>query len=559
MSRTTDEAVFLRKLVEKIRNIRLTRQFTLTEEERTRKLINSFRLVNTWNSTIRNRLNKLITDTRDAIKKNKSNESQLMEINKIKDTLENALRLLYNFGSYEIRLVLRDNDIDEIAMWLYDSVKHVTPDDVVNHVIRKYSNQITLKTNPDFYEFKPNIDREIDEILDDTSELNEELENKFEELSNTITNKNFVYLCAQNAENCTINATFHMLMNYAIMSGKINVTNRSFGSEEFNRVKELIKEYMSSWYNYLHDTVMDGDRKKTKYKNYVKVHNQQIKTILDAIVKNNKLQLQYIVYYYLLIHIWIYCQCLTETLANGVVLRPFSDFKLSHSYKELDDEQTRESHYDVKYIRNASDGIPSTFRRSNRISNIILREFWIKLGNSFDTEYIKNINENKISKAKTDILFGDLKYMGINFNGYLNSHGIYEKCLIKGYNSGHADVMYIEKTESETESKTEKFLINDEFKFADTHDKNKLNFRHIVAGIYVAEKDPNSIEKVGYESKTQITSPSFYVPSAMFFNGGAIVSLLIVICIVAIVVCVVIYVHDHYWFKSTKTINNEQK
>lgn len=46
--------------------------------------------------------------------------------------------------------------------------------------------------------------------------------------------------------------------------------------------------------------------------------------------------------------------------------------------------------------------------------------------------------------------------------------------------------------------------------------------------------------------------------SALFFNGGVIVSLLTVICIMAIIVCVVIYVHDYYWFKPSSMASKEK-
>lgn len=558
------EKIYLRKLVEKIKDLPLMGLFTLTQKDLSEKLIDNFRLTPTYKDTIENKLNKLIKTTYDNITKDKSGISRQTEITKITNELKNTLKISCVIGSCEISLNLQDTDFNEIAKLIYNFAHYslhkrstsLNAGGLITYTIQHYYDRITFRYKD--YKFEPNLDKKINDVLEYVSKLNNELSDGFEDLRAAIEHKNFVYLCVQNLYNCTINSTFHILINYVIMSGKIDLINNSIGSTDFTDVEELISMYLLTWYTYINDIVTNG-YDETKYDNYMTTHNQQINDILDILVKNSKLQLQYIVYYYLLIHIWTYCQCICETLTIHRRIITTDNMTITHSYFDNDNDEDiskddvdkKMELYNADYVYSAYTGKLRLLRVSNRIGNYILQEFWVRLGNSLDTTSIHNeiVNQH-------DVLFNDLNHTGISFIGYYHCHVGYKKQLIKYYSGFHADVMLY--TEKEV-GKQEWIRINDEFHYDDESDDNGLTLRDVVAGIYVAGRDNKSKKRIEYNGRKLIATELHYTPSAIFFKGGAIVSLLIVICIIAIVVCVVIYVHDHYWFKSSKMITDEQK
>ena len=600
MAKTIDkEKIFLRRLIERTKDLPLMGLFMPNQKELAKELLTDFELNSVHKQTI-DKINALIKTTYSNVKKDKSDLSQQTEITKIINELKNILKLSCYTDYREISLNLQDTDFNEIATWLYDFIlrsphkhlitlnatasKQVDAKKLIIYTINHYYDRITLKYKN--YKFEPKLDKKIDDVLEYASKLNEELSRGFKKLRDAIKNQDFVYLCVQNTANCTIDSTFHMLINYVIMTEKIDMANISIDSTNFSDVEKLIKTYMMTWYTYIYDTITNS-YEETKYNNYITTHNQQINDILNILIKDSKFQLQYIVYYYLLIHIWIYCQCVCETLTKHRCIITSDNMTITHSYSDNDNEKDGDNEkmklYNTNYVSNAYIGPLTLLRISNRIGNYILQEFWARLGNSFDTTNINNYNDiDKSTRIKNinngiigrhnvlfnnyqydvlfgddqhDVLFSDLDYTGINFNGYLNCHETYKKRLVKYYDGIHADVMlYIEKEGS----KPEWILINDDFQHKTERDENNLIRQHVVAGIYVVNRDHGTEEKKVYSEREPIKTISYYTPSAIFFKGGAIISLLIVICIVAIVVCVVIYLHDHYWLALTKTITKEK-
>ena len=115
----------------------------------------------------------------------------------------------------------------------------------------------------------------------------------------------------------------------------------------------------------------------------------------------------------------------------------------------------------------------------------------------------------------------------------------YINAIVKYYNVNHANVIFIKNNYNE------KILIDDANIRDGDLDENGFQLSHVIAGIFVAHTE---IKKSIY-GHGEIVGSTRYIPTVLFFNGGAILSILFIICIVAVVVCVVIYIHDHYWFK----------
>ena len=168
--------------------------------------------------------------------------------------------------------------------------------------------------------------------------------------------------------------------------------------------------------------------------------------------------------------------------------------------------------------------------------------------------YIKEL-DNRMSFIYIDGLIKQDKFILkelYNISKYSN-----DKIIAKYYDGRHANVMLFIRS---SDNKIERIRIDDtDMPIDNESDGNKFNGQHICAGIYVISRIHGLDQKSTWGDWKRGANSRSHMTTAMFFKGGAIVSLLIVICIVVIVVCVVIYVHDHCWFKSTKMITNEQK
>ena len=419
-------------------------------------------------------------------------------------------------------------------------------DNVLATKLRNHGRYIEYMINPsDEIEFKSDLSIDLDIISGKIDELNEAVKGNFNVLQRLITSNDFVYLGARNNYNCTINSTFHMIMNSAILTGRLDMSEPTFTDEEKTDVWNEIVNYVSNWYDYFKTCINKNSISavitKDEKDKYNETQSAKIDDILRLTMKDNKLELRWIVYYYVFIHWWIYCECALESVYNEqisdtLINRMFRNetgkepavFTLT--YSQHDSLTNVYKHYNMNVVET---DYKNKLRYSNRIGNYIIRRFCNKL-NTDQIDYLT--------------FFNDLNYLPPQIDLDDVIYGTKNKCIAKYYDGGHAKVILYIRSD---DNKVEYITIDDQHMPSDGLDLNEFNGNHICAGIYVITRNHDVKHDKIWNGWKQATSLSSHMTSALFFNGGVIVSLLTVVCIIAIIVCVVIYIHDYYWFKPT--------
>lgn len=406
-----------------------------------------------------------------------------------------------------------------------------TIEDIVNvimNIIDEYASYITHDVKyTDKYFIKPDVNDQIDIIKTNITTLTTAILKEHLNLVTKINNNNFVYLGVRNTFNCTINALFHMLINYAIMTDRFNMENSNLSEDELNIVLTTIETYIKDWFMHYKECFNNQNSNiEVKKREYNKLKLSTIKNILELTIKNNKLDLRYFVCYYAILHLWIYCECALDVLYNNSTEEDdMSLYALGYNALEnMKNNETKNENYNLEAIVNTQE---KYVHFSDRIGNQIFKLFYNKL-NGDEPEKVQLYNNLKDSPVKHNVLKK-------TFDDYNN-------CFAKYFDGAHADVILFKRSGL---GKVDHILIDDTKLPNNKKDPNDFNCEHVVVGIYVVSRIPLS----EFEDRAFSDTPEYHMPTALFFKGGAFIPILFIICIVVIVVCVVIYIHDHYWFK----------
>lgn len=413
------------------------------------------------------------------------------------------------------------------------------------------------------YIWKKDLDEDIDILFDYLEDVHETIIKNFNMLLTFITDENYAYLVLENQGNCTVNSTFHIFINYLIWSTYKEICSETYieatiSEDKLENIKKSIREYLNEWFALY--TIKYNDAEAEKQLQEVK------EKLLNQLTDGGNFHLCMIDYYYLVLHIFVYCETALEALKDksfnvkeyerdnltlqniGYGIFESGDIDIiNDKYKQ--EFTQRRAFIDEIEKQNRSEendlgmNIGPYLRYSNKIGNIILEELFKRFG---------------VIKKEDTLLLNDLKTPELDTQTFAleTVSKKYTNAIIKYYNGVHANIIFIRN------SGDDKILIDDMHIKDNTLDKNKFYMCHVIAGIHVAhteiKKDREDRNKSSYKHG-EIVESKYYIPTTFFFNGGAIISILLIICVVAIVVCVVIYVHDHYWFKTPTQIKAKPK
>lgn len=504
-----------------------------------------------------NKVNNLKSIIDDCLKFSHKNNMDKVLLNHYLSECFGLVEYVFNqFYTHEdyYALISFNDDAQTIIknMIMDDVIKDVDTSIIINNVLDKAFElgELQWKKNEFYigrhtnkkYTWKKDLKADIDNLLKYLDKTHEEINENFASLLKAIRDKNYVYLALQNQSNCTINSTFHIFINYLIWN-----TYKKIDSEEYNEanisenkldnIKKSIREYLNKWFALY--TINYNDTEAGKQLQEIK------ENLLDQLTDGGNFHLCMIDYYYLVLHIFVYCETALEAIRDGTFdIKDYEQGNLSlpsvgYGEIEINDIDIINTRYNQEFTQRKAfvDGIKKEtdvrqyLRYSNKIGNIILEELFKKFG------IIKRNDTLLLNDLKTSESDNETSVLETASKGYINA-------IVKYFNGGHSNVIFIKNNGDD------KILIDDIYIGDNTMDKNKFYVYHVIAGIHVAHteilKEKDDRNKSSYKHG-EIVDSKYYIPTAFFFKGGAILSLLFIICIVAIVVCVVIYIHDRYW------------